>query len=62
MITVDNASVAYSPQNINKGDKNMSNFTKKDLMRRIVKALEAASIWQLRLVLVFVQEFIKQEE
>ncbi len=40
----------------------MSNFTKKDLMRRIVKSLEAASIWQLRLVLVFVQEFIKQEE
>lgn len=40
----------------------MSDFTKKDLMRRIVKSLEAASIWQLRLVLVFVQEFIKQEE
>ena len=40
----------------------MSNFTKKDLMRRIVKSLEAASLWQLRLVLVFVQEFIKQEE
>lgn len=40
----------------------MSNLTKKDLMRRIVKSLEAASLWQLRLVLVFVQEFIKQEE
>ena len=40
----------------------MSDFTKKDLMRRIVKSLETASIWQLRLVLVFVQEFIKQEE
>lgn len=40
----------------------MSDFTKKDLMRRIVKAMEAASIWQLRLVLVLVQEFIKQEE
>lgn len=40
----------------------MSDFTKKDLMRRIIKSLEAASIWQLRLVLVFVQEFIKQEE
>lgn len=40
----------------------MSDFTKNDLMRRIVKSLEAASIWQLRLVLVFVQEFIKQEE
>ena len=40
----------------------MSDFTKEDLMRRIVKALEAGSLWQLRLVLVFVQEFIKQEE
>ena len=40
----------------------MSDFTKKDLMRRIVKSLEAASLWQLRLVLVFVQELIKQEE
>lgn len=40
----------------------MLDFTKKDLMQRIICALEAASIWQLRLVLEFVTAFIKNKE